>query len=405
MNAVTILAIETSCDETSIAVMRKAGDQYSILSHVTLSQIDAHIPYGGVYPNLARREHQANITHVLAQALESAHMLQEISIPIDQTLIDELFVSLNREEVLGPILIDFLQTHAKPPIDTIAVTIGPGLEPALWVGINTARTLAMAWDIPVVPVNHMEGHIYSCWAPAYANTTADKSAIGESIIDSFAEPNVPLPSLALLISGGHTEFISVQNWGEYEYLGGTIDDAIGEAFDKSARLMGLAYPGGPKVSKLAAEFASTGETLDSQYDLPRPMIGSGDLRMSFSGLKTAVRYLIEKLKESNGGELTHHNIISLCYSFETSVIEIITKKTKLALDQTNAQSLMIGGGVAASNSIRSALQKVCDEYQIPLLLPTNELSTDNALMIALAGIHKTPTTDLSVLVAQGNMKF
>lgn len=388
----TILAIETSCDETSVAVLKRTdldtGARYEVLSHVTLSQIELHIPYGGVYPNLARREHEANITHVIAEALQKANLLvpATTSMNLDQNAISAV---LSREEILLPIISDFLEHNVKPDIDAIAVTVGPGLEPALWVGINTARVLSTAWDLPVIPVNHMEGHIYSCWAVA----------------TEFAQPDVPLPSLALLISGGHTEFISVQNWGEYEYLGGTIDDAIGEAFDKSARLLGLAYPGGPKVSKFAAEFEATGGKLDTKYELPRPMIGSGDLRMSFSGLKTAVRYMVEKLKESNGGELTEADIAATCYSFETAVVDVLIKKTKLALDQTCAQSLMIGGGVAANRRIRSALQTICDEYQIPLLLPTSELSTDNALMIALAGIHKTPTKDLSVLVATGNLQF
>lgn len=397
-NVRTILAIETSCDETSVAVIRRTIDssdhdpdsaaRYQVLAHVTLSQIELHVPYGGVFPNLARREHETNITHVIADALAQAGLLQPK--PTPSTLNPELLGEiLSREQILLPIISDFITQHEIPAIDAIAVTVGPGLEPALWVGINTTRALATAWNLPVIPVNHMEGHILSCWA----------------IDTEFSAPSIPLPGIALLISGGHTEFIQVNSWGSYQYLGGTVDDAIGEAFDKAARQLGLAYPGGPKISKLAAEFESTGAALDPKYELPRPMINSGDLRMSFSGIKTAVRYLVDKLKAANGGELTDHDIAATCYSFETAVSDVMARKTRLAIESTAAQSLIIGGGVAANARLRAMLQSVANEYDIALALPTNQLSTDNALMIAVAGIQREATRDLSVLVAQGNLQF
>lgn len=393
MNSKTILAIETSCDETSAAVLRYDNNAacYTVLSHVTLSQIEAHIPYGGVYPNLARREHQQNITHVIAETLQKAGLLFPTKNILDINK-GQLAEILAREEILIPILSDFLSKHEKPELDAIAVTVGPGLEPALWVGVNTTRALCSFWNIPAIPVNHMEGHIYSIWA----------------VDEQFAAPEINFPTLSLLISGGHTEFISMNKWGQYEYLGGTVDDAIGEAYDKCARMMNLDYPGGPKISKFADEFANSpllgGEGLGERFTLPRPMLHSGDLNMSFSGLKTAVRYMIEKIKNEQE-VLSDLDIMRISYSFESAVIDVLVSKTKRALQETNAQSLIVGGGVAANGTIKRALELLCEQEDVKLFFPTRGLSTDNALMIALAGIHKQETTDINSLVAEGNLSF
>lgn len=389
MQSKTILAIETSCDETSAAVLRfdETSGIYSVLSHVTLTQIELHIPYGGVYPNLARREHQQNITHVVAETLQKAGLLVPAKniLDINKQQLSEILV---REEILIPILCDFLSQYEKPELDAIAVTVGPGLEPALWVGVNATRALCSTWNMPAIAVNHMEGHIYSVWA----------------IDEQFAEPDVTFPALSLLISGGHTEFISMQKWGQYEYLGGTVDDAIGEAYDKAARMMNLNYPGGPKISKFADEYKKLNETLPENFILPRPMLHSKDLNFSFSGLKTAVRYMIEKIKNEQEA-LSDLDIMRISYSFESAVIDVLVSKTKKALHETNAQSLIVGGGVAANGNIKRALELLCEQEDVKLFFPTRGLSTDNALMIALAGIQKNPVNSLDKLKTNGNLKF
>ncbi len=411
MESKTILAIETSCDETSAAVLRfdETSGVYSVLSHVTLTQIELHIPYGGVYPNLARRDHQQNITHVIAETLQKAGLLKTIPQPLPtkeggQDIQNSKFEAfplgkvakpdrslseiLSREEILIPILSDFLSKYEKPELDAIAVTVGPGLEPALWVGVNATRALCSTWNMPAIAVNHMEGHIYSVWA----------------IAEEFTAPEITFPALSLLISGGHSEFIKMKSWGEYEYLGGTVDDAIGEAYDKAARMMNLDYPGGPKISKFADEYKKLNETLPESFILPRPMLHSKDCNFSFSGLKTAVRYMIEKIKNEQE-TLSELDIMRISYSFESAVIDVLVSKTKKALHETNAQTLIVGGGVAANGNIKQALELLCQQEDNKLFFPTRGLSTDNALMIALAGIQKNPVANLSELKAQGNMKF
>lgn len=398
MHSKTILAIETSCDETSAAVLRfdHETSTYHTLSHVTLSQIELHVPYGGVYPNLARREHEQNITHTIAKALSDAGLLTAKQSPGATAQQTELLSNiLTREQILLPIISDFVTTHETPALDALAVTVGPGLEPALWVGINTTRALAAVWNIPVIPVNHMEGHIYSFWAPD----------------ETFTAPEVRFPAVALLISGGHSEFIRVDSWGEYTYLGGTIDDAVGEAYDKCARVLGLAYPGGPKISKAADEYKkyleenTTGETtLPKEYELPRPMLHSKNLDLSFSGLKTAVLYLSQKILREKGS-LEAIDILRISYSFESAVVDVLTAKTKQALEKSNALSLIVGGGVAANQKIKQGLLTLCEDRGVALYFPSVGLSTDNALMIALAGIHNQPISSLEELRADGNLSF
>lgn len=398
MQSKTILAIETSCDETSAAVLSfnaETGD-YTTRAHVTLSQIETHIPYGGVYPNLARREHEQNITHVIAKALGEAGLLKEKT--EDQKLPQEIILQLeqilSREKILCPILSDFLGKYETPLLDAIAVTVGPGLEPALWVGVNTARALCTVWGLPAIPVNHMEGHIYSFWA----------------VEEKFKAPGISFPAVALLISGGHSEFIKVTAWNEYTYLGGTLDDAVGEAYDKCARVLGLEYPGGPKISKKADEYKiylaenTEEKALPEAFALPRPMLHSQNLDLSFSGLKTAVLYLTQKIIKENG-TLSPLDVLRISYSFESAVIDVLVAKTKIALKETGAQSIIVGGGVAANKNILHALQTLCQKFNATLHTPNAILSTDNALMIALVGIHKKPIEAPENLRADGNLSF
>jgi len=352
-----ILAIETSCDETAISVVEADGGltapQFKILSHQVASQIATHAPFGGVVPSVAKREHGRLLIPLLKSALTEASLTTP-GITAWPAGADEL---LAREPELAMVAKKFFAESGQPTIDAIAVTVGPGLEPALWVGLNLAKLLSAAWARPFVPVNHLEGHIVSVLLEA--------------------NNNLAFPTLALIISGGHTELVLATDFHHYERLGATRDDAVGEAFDKVARLLGLPYPGGPALSQLASQ----GENFN-RWHLPRPMIDSPDLDFSFSGLKTAVRYAIQK-----HGELNEADKKSLAREFEDAVIEVLLGKTLKALTQTGAKSLIIGGGVIANTRLRAAFAAaLADQHpSVPLHLPTKNLSTDNATMIALAG--------------------
>lgn len=274
-----LLAIETSCDETAISIVKRVRGKnvrFETLSHKILSQIDLHAQYGGVFPALAKREHTKAITQLIAEALEEADLLVERTntYHIPNTERKKLDVLLEREpEMLSAMKVLF-EGIQKPAIDAIAVTQGPGLEPALWVGINAALALHMIWDIPVYPINHMEGHI-----------VAGLISVAEDI---YEVSDFDLPACALLISGGHTEIVHVPKLRSYKVIGKTVDDAVGEAFDKAARMIGLPYPGGPEISRLADHARKEGLVVDQELRLPRPMLHSGNLNFSFSGLKTAV---------------------------------------------------------------------------------------------------------------------
>ena len=285
-----------------------------------------------------------------------------------------------------------LEHIEKPNIDYISVTAGPGLEPALWVGISFARALGVAWNIPVIPANHMEGHIVSPLLSIHP------SASGHS---PQGENPVVFPALALLISGGHTELVLIKNWLDYTVIGRTRDDAVGEAFDKVARLLSLPYPGGPHVSKLAEE-ARVAHTTPS-VKLPRPMLKTKDFDFSFSGIKTAVLYSVQKqipLSEEIKKEYA--------LEFENAVTEVLVAKTKRALDEYTIKTLILGGGVVANTYIRKEFQKMVDEFGgVKLLIPAIKDSTDNAVMIAAAGyLHILAGTKLpDNFVAKGNLSF
>ncbi len=365
-----ILAIETSCDETALSIIESTEDtspiSFAVLANNVLSQIDMHKEYGGVFPAVAKREHAKALVPLLRTTLNDAQLLNNLPTP---TVMPESFTALFPQE---PELLQALPeclTWQKPAIDAIAVTSGPGLEPALWVGINFAKALSTLWDLPLYPINHMEGHIYS--------------SVLEKKGEGYMVPNISFPALALLISGGHTELIHIEKFGAYTKIGETRDDAIGEAFDKVARLLGLEYPGGPKISKLAAEARAENLINDRVPTLPRPMIHSGDLHFSFSGIKTAVLYLTQKL-----GDLTIEDKKGIAREFENSVTEVLISKCKRALQETNAQTLIIGGGVSANTYIREHIQTLCDELGVHAYIPERHLSTDNALMIGITALLK-----------------
>jgi len=360
-----ILSIETSCDETAVSIIEALGEfphaHYEVLGNALLSQTEIHREFGGVYPNLAKREHAATLVPMLEKALRQAklpHAPRRGLFPEEKARVREI---LARESGLAENLLTFYDEYDTPAINLIAVTNGPGLEPALWVGISCAQALSYVWDIPVVPVNHMEGHILA------------------SVFDGRRLPDLAFPALSLLISGGHTELVLMRDWQSYECVGQTRDDAVGEAFDKVARMLGLPYPGGPEISTLAA--AARAEKLPAFTTLPRPMLDSGDLDLSFSGLKTAVRYAVAD------HELSETDKKAIARDFEDVVTEVLLKKTERALDETGAQSLILGGGVSANTYIR----KNCEHYfgathpHVDVYLPDPALSTDNSIMIALAG--------------------
>ncbi len=364
-----ILSIETSADETAVSVVDADGDfptaRYQILGNGLRSQIELHSQYGGIFPAMAKREHAKALVPLLKQALSEAELLEAVSEPLTTETKEELRVLLEREPDLADALIAFLSEYSLPEINLIAVTSGPGLEPTLWVGVNFAKALAQLRGCPVVPVNHMEGHILA------------------SIFDAVEDnqlATIEFPALALLISGGHTELIAMKDWSHYEKIGQTRDDAVGEAFDKVARLMGLPYPGGPEIGKRAGE-ARAQNLPPFKANLPRPMLTSGDLDFSFSGLKTAVRYAIADR------ELTEDNRRALARDFEDAVTEVLLKKTRDALDQQNAKTLIVGGGVSASPHIRRVFETelLKSHPDTTVYFPPRELSTDNSIMIALAG--------------------
>lgn len=314
-----ILGIETSCDETAAAVVENGR---VILSSPVASQADLHAKYGGVFPEVASRQHILTIYPIIEQALQDAHL----------TLKD---------------------------VDAIAVTRGPGLSGSLVVGINAAKGLVLGSDLPLIGVNHLEGHIYSAWL-----YFADQSPV--------PEPQFPL--LALIVSGGHTELILMTDHLIYQRLGGTLDDAAGEAFDKVARLLGLSYPGGPAIQ--AASEAGNPQA----FDFPRAWLE--DTRdFSFSGLKTAVMREVRKL-ESSGLPLP---TADLAASFQTAVADVLVGKTLAAAREFKAKEILIAGGVSANILLRQAIE---ENAKIPVHIPPISLCTDNAAMIAGAGYYR-----------------
>lgn len=360
-----ILAIETSCDETAISILEVKGDTespvFSILADETHSQIALHEQYGGVFPALAKREHAKNLPIILEKVLKEAGLFESGQTEFDTEKMNSI---LEREPELFETISSLLQTTKQSNIDHIVVTTGPGLEPTLWIGIMFARALSLAWNIPITPVNHMEGHLLSVLLD---------SATDENKTIDFQKLQFPL--LGLLISGGHTELILMERIGNYKKIGQTVDDAVGEAFDKVARILNLPYPGGPKISLLAKEGKQNPLVI-----LPRPMLHSGDFNFSFSGLKTAVLYLSKKLQEENNwSEQTKADVAR---EFEMAACEVLLKKTKKAVEEFDAQAVIVAGGVSANTYIREQFQ---NNLSVPILLPKHSLTGDNSVMIGIAG--------------------
>lgn len=439
--AMTILAIETSCDETAISIVEASGGikkpRFKVFTSITLSQQKLHAHYGGVFPMLAKREHAKSLVPILKEALAEADMLKKNASPFlseDKRL--KLKAILEREPELCEQFLNFIPSIKKPKIDILAVTHGPGLEPALWVGINFAKALAFIWDLPVIPVNHMEGHVAVALACLRRDTrrrrqATKKKSRGQAAV--YAIENIRFPTLALLVSGGHTELVlskpihdrSAKGWN-YQIIGETRDDAAGEAFDKVARILGLPYPGGPQISALAEraraytekrrgdaknvlrEFASS--THGFPFALPRPMIRTEELDFSFSGLKTAVLYAVKKLPA-----LTEELRALMAQEFEEAVADVLTRKTISAAQRYRIKTVILGGGVSANTHIRHRLLDTFKKEfpKVSVLMPDPKLSTDNALMIALAAYLRIATnhqlTKRGVspekIIARGNLRI
>ena len=417
-----ILAIETSCDETAIAIVEASGiekdSRFRVLGNALISQIEIHQAYGGVFPSLAKREHAKNLVPILEAALEEAELLHEDTQAISEEMRANISEMLAREPGLSEAFFEFISECEPPEIDAIAVTAGPGLEPALWVGINFAKALALVWDKPLVAVNHMEGHILAALAQPEAPSTKLETS-NKSQIEKLEIKNIEMPVLALLISGGHTELVLMRKWLQYELIGQTRDDAVGEAFDKVARMLSLPYPGGPEISRLAEEVRGFTKSAESKVGhvghnvghamsdivLPRPMLNDATCDFSFSGLKTAVLYLLKK-----NPEIIEHKKQHMAHEFENAVTEVLWKKTARALKETGARTLVLGGGVSANTHIRRTFTKnMSEEYSnVTLRIPSASLSTDNAIMIALAGFYRALRNNVSAsdsIVANGNLSL
>ncbi len=363
-----ILAIETSCDETAISVVECSGNfarpKLKILSNVIASQIKIHAKWGGVVPNLAKREHLKNLPIVLRKALKEAGIKN-----IDPVRNKKLKISADLQKA----------NRISNGVDLVAVTVGPGLEPALWTGINFALDLSKVWGKPIIGINHMEGHILSVLLKEKSNL---KSQISK----------IKFPALALLVSGGHTELVLIKNWLKYKIIGQTRDDAAGEAFDKVAKMLGLSYPGGPVVAKMATKFKSQISNL--KINLPRPMLNSKNYDFSFSGLKTAVLYKIKEL-----GIMNQKLKTNICKEFQQAVIDVLISKTIRAAKEYNVRTIILGGGVTANQELRRQMSKAI-QNQIPnskFLIPNSEFTTDNAAMIAVAAYFRALKKSLDKL--------
>ena len=370
----TILAIETSCDDTAGAVLRARKNNLEMLSSVVSSQTKIHAKWGGVVPNLAAREHLANIVPVLKLAMQKA--------------------GVNSED-----------------INLIAVTRGPGLIPALLIGANFAKTLSYVWQKPLLGIHHIEGHIYANFIGDKISVNSKSEILNSKQISAtggsasggqnskFQIPNssIKFPILCLVVSGGHTQLILMKKHLDYKIVGETLDDAAGEAFDKVARILGLGYPGGPAIAQLAArwkfeirnpkfETNPKYKIRNTKYDinLPRPMINKNNLDFSFSGLKTAVLY---EIKKDPNYKL---RIANYCREFQQAVIDVLVHKTLKAAKTYKPKTVMLAGGVSANTELRNQLRNYLRKSfpKIKYLIPDTKYSIDNAAMIAAAGYFR-----------------
>ena len=335
-----ILSIETSCDETSLALVDCTGTAknpvFNVLKLLTNSQIELHREWGGVVPNIAKREHIANL----------------------------------------PLLLSSLKIeNLKLEIDALAVTVGPGLEPALWAGIEFAKQLAKDLKKPLLGANHMEGHMLSVLLNTEISNSQFLPTGQAGLISKQETKKIEFPAIGLVVSGGHTILVKMDSYTKWTNLGETRDDAAGEAFDKVARMLKLPYPGGPEISKLALKGDPTA------IDFPRPMLKDKGYEFSFSGIKTSVLYY---LRDNPLTAKSPKLKADLAASFQQAVIDVLVKKTMRAAKEFGAQTVFVCGGVAANKELRRQLSADCEKWGIAFMAPANEYNTDNAAMIAPA---------------------
>ncbi len=375
-NNYIILAIESSCDETAISIVKSSGSKVELLCDEISSQVKLHAKWGGVVPNLAAREHVKNITPLLEISLEKAGITPN-------------------------------------EIDAIAVTQGPGLIPALMVGVNFAKTLSFLWEKPLIGIHHIEGHIYSNFVREISNPKSqipNKTQNAKSEI-SKEKQEILFPALVLVVSGGHTQLVFMKDHFEYEIIGQTLDDAVGEAFDKVARILGIGYPGGPRVAQWASKFQDTKNKFQtisneqkhtsdqllvtSDYNLnknalniygikfPRPMINKQGYNFSFSGLKTAVLYETKKNPELLKSK---EYVAEICHEFQQASIDVLVSKTIKAAEQYYPATIMLAGGVSANKELRKQLGEAVSKFlpDTKYKIPDTSLTGDNAAMIATA---------------------
>ncbi len=401
-----VLAIETSCDDTAIAVAEcPRGKDFKLLSNVVSSQIEIHKKFGGVYPALARREHQKNLVPALELAVGRAGIGTKSKKPISNysssqvlkklgrtsKIQNQIKKILERESLLRRELLKFLKKYPKPDIDLIAVTQGPGLDPCLWTGINFAKALASAWKLPIIPINHIEAHILV-------------SFLNNDKLSMISDKT--FPAISLIVSGGHTQLILVKNIGHYKIIGETRDDAAGEAFDKIARILGLGYPGGPAIEK-EAEKTNNGNLMINDklsIKLPRPMLYTKNYDFSFSGLKTAVLYDFKKRKK-----ITKKYVATMAKESQQAIIDVLVKKTLKAAKSYKVKGLVLGGGVTANKELRKQLGAKMEKEKLNFnfFAPEIKFCADNAAMVALAACFNKnlKPIHLNKLAAKPNLRL
>ncbi len=385
-----ILGIETSCDETAVAVVQAENNRFRVLSNVVSSQVAVHNQWGGVVPNLAKREHQRNLVLVLRESLREAGLLRQQRVPIKtpqfKVKIKSLGEILARERLLYLRLRVFLEKYQKPDINLISVTQGLGLEPALWVGINFAKALSFFWQKPVLPINHIEAHLLVNFL---------HNDIGKA----------KYPAVCLTVSGGHTMIVLMRDLGAYTLIGETRDDSAGECFDKTARLLGLGYPGGPAVARAAKRPLAKYKT---QIKLPRPMINTKENDFSFSGLKTAVLYHYQA--QPPNVRKSKNYVSAMAAEIQQAIIDVLIQKTVRAAKEHRAKTVMLGGGVAANEQLREQLKQKLEKElpQVSYFAPEPKLCTDNGVMAAIAGYfarQRGESKEWTEISAQGNLKI
>ncbi len=404
-----ILSIETSCDDTGISLVEKKKGKLKTLASTVSSQDEIHKKWGGVYPSDAKREHQKNIIPSLEKTLQTADLLAKGSVPTPE----QVPKILAREKVLlGEIKKFFNKYRINKKIDAIAVTVGPGLEPCLWVGVNFARALSVYLNTPIIPVNHIKAHI---------------------LFFLFEKGKIKLPAVALIASGGHTELILMESLSSYKLIGKTRDDAAGECFDKTARMLGLGYPGGPAISARAEKFKARSSKLETKHNLPnnkqttkkqpkhnlsnvrcqmsnvsitlpRPMKHAKNYDFSFSGLKTAVLY--DFLSRNKKTQNSKDYISEMAYEVEEAITDVLVFKLKKATEEYGAKTVILGGGVTANKTLQEKIKNMQKDFpKADFFVPSIRHATDNAEIIgAVASVDKT-RKDHDEIEANANLKI